>query len=68
MILTDLTAEASSSLVRPDRIEVVSWSVISGSAGARANASSPLMSKPRQPWQWTKGSPAEKEARAALSA
>jgi hypothetical protein len=24
--------------------------------------------KPRQPWQWAKGSPAEKEARAALSA
>jgi hypothetical protein len=24
--------------------------------------------KPRQPWTWTKGSPAEKEARAALSA
>ena len=23
--------------------------------------------KPRQPWQWTKGSSAEKEARAALS-
>jgi len=24
--------------------------------------------KPRQPWQWAKGSPAEKEARSALSA
>jgi hypothetical protein len=24
--------------------------------------------KPRQPWAWAKGSPAEKEARAALSA
>ena len=24
--------------------------------------------KPRQPWQWAKGSPAEKEARAALTA
>ena len=23
--------------------------------------------KPRQPWQWAKGSPAEKEARAALT-